>query len=374
MLLQSGLAKNFKNNSLRESPYKKGTIVQFNKLSSAKQTKKLAFSGSNPRRLAEFLYNVTRFTDNKEPGEKEKLSIIDHMSSLIQEKMKKTEKGSPLVFAMPSFPFKSPSREKTLSDSADAAEKESISFLKKFMGYAEKSFGDQLKLKIYSDGIFFAPIKKVDYAAVIKYSDDIRKLIGDDEHIELVSLDKLYPEDFKAKAKEIVDTYGRSIEEVKKDVKKGGLLNNKFNGIHRFYTEELKGQFPSLSLNQCKKQGKDRAYKVIQGAETVNSWIADREPNAVRFSVHPQDPYSSKINIPLTPSAQNITPWHSSAVKIVDKLGKEKVLLMKAQDAKEQGFDTDDDDDVPNYFKAPAGQNVLVKAYCESHQPPGLIQ
>ncbi len=410
MLFHGGLAKNFKNSSLRKNHFKKEkeNVVQFNKSSSLKNTLHLSFTGGDPKKLADFLFNQTQFVETKDDktylkkiSAEEKPEIIDHMTGLIKGKMDKTKEGEPLVFVMPSFPFKSPSRDKTLFSNVDGAEKASINHLKNFMNNAEEAYGGNLKLKIYSDGIFFAPIKKVDYDAVTKYSDDLRKLIGDDKHIELITLDKLYPKDYKSQADTIISENARPINKIKEEVQAGGLLNNKFCGIHKFYTEELKGQFPNLSLNQRKKQGKERAYKVIQGAEAVNNWLAEKEPNAIRFSVHPQTVFSNKINIPLTKVRQNMTPWHTSAVKVKDESGDEKVILMKAKDAKGKGFDKvskdgkliDEDDKTSTAycFKAPdkyklvtnndgsscikalGVEDFLVQSYCSSFQTPGLV-
>ncbi len=189
-------------------------------------------------------------------------------------------------------------------------------------------------------------------------------------------MDKLYPQDYEKKAKEIRERFSnKPIEQIKKDVKdpNNTLLNNKYKGIHRFYTEEVKFQNPELKNKLLKKKASELSSAVIQTADAMNGWLESIEPNAVRLSVHPQAPFSRKIHLSLSPMVQNITPWQSAAVKTVNASGEEQVYLIKAQEADKLGYKKVlNKEGRPVFYKVPEGQKIQLRAYCESHQPPGL--
>jgi hypothetical protein len=146
-------------------------------------------------------------------------------------------------------------------------------------------------------------------------------------------------------------------------------LNNSFNAIHRFYTEEIQGQQPGLSRKQAGKLGRARAYQVISAADAVNRIIQTHNPDAIRISCHPQPFDTRKIGITLTGSRQNITPWHSAAVECPDGTDR----LLKAGDALRQDLTpvAGPGGERADRFRARPGQTVEVPGYGES-QPPGL--
>ncbi len=372
------------NQASRRSDSPGGDVVTFSPAAKARMAKSRqpSFTG-NPQKLAEFLQSVTRYVDD-ETGQPKPEEAVQHIKDLLQEKIANTPAGEPLIFALPAFPFKSPSPEKTISREPDGAEAESVKFLKGLVDKMEAAYEDKIQLKIYSDGIFFAPIKGVPLTEVTNYSDKLRAMIGkDNPKIKLNSLDKIFPDNYQEKAAEIVEKYGLPLAEIKKQIKdKVGLINNQFNHVHRFYSEELKGISPNFSLNKIKKLGKEWAYKVIWAAGALNNWLKDEEPNAVRLSVHPQAKNSSKIYIPLNPLGQNTTPWHSTLVYGDDyKLrverppdGSRSKVFMKAKEARDQGITEviTDENGNPFALKAPAGHEIKLPDYAKTHQPPGL--
>jgi len=346
--------------------------IQINNLLMLNNQQKMAFAGKSPKKLAGFMFSIAQFFHGKLKN-LNKNEIVENMTKIITLKMNLTPKDQPLIFAMPSFPFKSPSRAKTLSDYADRTEEESLHFLKFLMKQAEKHFKGDLKLKIFSDGLFFGPIKGVPNNTIINYSNDIKSIIGKDNHqIQMITLDELYPLDYAQKAKSIIEINSDPIEKIKQHVRDGGIITNSFNGIHRFYAEEIKGQKPGLSRSQCEKEGKNRAYQVIRGAQAVNNWISEIEPTGIRLSVHPQPLISEKIGIPLTSRAQNITPWHCSALEHADSTGEPIVYFIKAEEARSQGIEVVNKNGKPYCFLSQKGKNVVIKPYYTSHNPPGL--
>lgn len=285
-----------------------------------------------------------------------------------------TSSNQHIQLVMPGFPFKSPSPLKTISEQPDMAENIAIQHLRDLLQQANQMYKPGIELLIFSDGLFFAPIKGVPDQQAINYSNKIRDLIKShdaSQYIKIHSLDELYGEDgYEEKRQQIIERYGRPIEQIRQNVVNGGLLTTKFDGIHRFYQEEMRGQYPHLSNNQRRKQGKLRAYQVIQAAELMNNWLADLYPNAIRASVHPQPLEGNrKIGIGLTDSLQSITPWHAAAVQKRDG----SYLLLKVEDAVKWNLPLQRSNGTSQYY-VPEGvpDPVIPEAYQRS-VAPGLV-
>ena len=244
------------------------------------------------------------------------------------------EKKQKIEFIMPAFPFKSPSEDKCLSNIIiDKAEEVSISFLSKFFAKSNKIYSHGVKLNIFSDGLIFSPIKEISDDIAIQYSNLMRKIIktkNATNYINIISLDILY-NNIEQGRELIFKKFGNKLDTIKKNVKENKLLNNTFNSVHKFYYEEIKGQFKDASNCQNSKKAKERAYRTIQAADALSKFIDAKYPNMIRLSCHSQPCDSNKIGFHLVNPIDytNITPWHSVGIKI-DKSFK----LVKNDDAK----------------------------------------
>jgi pyoverdine/dityrosine biosynthesis protein Dit1 len=106
-----------------------------------------------------------------------------------------------------------------------------------------------------------------------------------------------------------------------------------YNGIHRFLFEDQVVLQPHKSRTQVRNECKGLAYHVIQRSNAWSRLIAECFPNALRLSIHPQDPHAEKIGILLTEAEDNwLTPWHGVVV-----LDESRFKLMRRQRAEELG-------------------------------------
>lgn len=89
------------------------------------------------------------------------------------------------------------------------------------------------------------------------------------------------------------------------------------------------------SLAALQRECRERAYGVIQRSRAWGRLIAERFPEAVRLSIHPQPCGSDKLSINLLEASDNwITPWHGTAVDVGGRF-----VLMKRYQAEASGAD-----------------------------------
>lgn len=263
-----------------------------------------------------------------------------------------TERQKPVPFVLPAFPFKSPSPNKTFLQSADMAEEQSLSFLHKLTLKAREIYKQGIRINIFSDGLMFTPIKGVSDKTAIDYSVGVQEMIEKlgASDIKLMTLDRVCPDSYDSMRSEILRRYKASSIKIKSRVQDDKGLNDFFCRLHRFYTEERKGQFPQLSNSQNAREGKRVAYEIMQASEAFSNFIAEQMPEAARLSCHPQPHDSAKIGIRLFENGENATPWHNVAVRRIDG----SFVLMKREAAEKLGLQLIKDSKTgnPSYYQA----------------------
>jgi pyoverdine/dityrosine biosynthesis protein Dit1 len=91
-----------------------------------------------------------------------------------------------------------------------------------------------------------------------------------------------------------------------------------WNGMQRFLFEDRVGLETQhgKSRTQVRKECATLAHEVIQRSNAWTRVVAECFPTALRLSIHPQPPHSTKIGIQLLDTADVwLTPWHGVVVE-----------------------------------------------------------
>jgi len=242
------------------------------------------------------------------------------------------QRFEPIHFVLPAFPAKSPNQTKVLGSLPDLGEHLALSFLQSLCDYVNCFHPPGARLTICSDGHVFGDVVGVTDRAVTEYREQLAGIIekSDFASLELFGLDDAFGGDDYPKLRKILESdYARPVSEVKEDIRTSPAAQSLFNGIHRFMFEDAVGTRGDVSRTALRNETKETAYHTISRSNAWSRVVADRFPEAVRLSIHPQPPNSEKIGIRLLPARDSwLTPWHGV---VLDDGG--KVSLVKRWEA-----------------------------------------
>lgn len=250
------------------------------------------------------------------------------------------EANKPVEFVLPAFPSKSPNPAKVLGRLPDMAEELSLSFLNAFCQRIQRHHPPGAKLKICSDGRVFSDLIQVADYDISAYQRALQYIIAKNraDHLNLYNLENFSPHaprarNFKEMRERLVGEYADPIDTIKQKLlsdQAGTLL---YRALTRFLFEDGLTPHYGGSRTALQKDAKTRALGVIQRSWAWGALLADRFPDAIRLSIHPQPATSAKIGVHLMPTLDNwLTPWHGVAVERGGQF-----TLMKRRDAERLG-------------------------------------
>lgn len=257
------------------------------------------------------------------PGEGAKETAwSDEVAPHLPKIMRAIQAHQPIRLVLPAFPAKSPSRQKTLSHLPDHGEELAFHNLNALCTRIGRLYAPGARLIVCSDGRVFADIVRIPDADVSAYNSEMRKRASEWglQYIEFFDLDDVYPsvKDFGMLREELMIVYGESLAALKERCRTDRHAAEMYRGITRFLFEDFCGldEFQALSRNAIQSLARVAAYRVIQRSNAWGCLLAERLPDAVRLSIHPQLRISEKIGINLI-SDQDCwaTPWHSVVLK-----------------------------------------------------------
>ncbi|MGZ3768666.1 MAG: L-tyrosine/L-tryptophan isonitrile synthase family protein [Bdellovibrio sp.] len=226
--------------------------------------------------------------------------------------------SKPLTFILPAFPGKSPNLSKVLSPLPDMAEQIALKFLQQLCEQIKSIYEPGAKIILCSDGRVFSDVVGMREADVTQYQDELDKMI-EELHlhdIKTFHLDELCKgKDFNKARKALIENFGASIEVLRKKVLNDEETHRMYCGITRFLVEDSTFPGQTKSRSALQKECKAKAYDVIRRSNAWSEFIAQRFPEAVRLSIHPQACGSKKLGIKLIGSECWMTPWHGVAVE-----------------------------------------------------------
>lgn len=235
----------------------------------------------------------------------------------INEKINKDEK---LIFLLPAFPAKSPSRLKTCGTSPDFGEVLALENLNNVCNEINKIYEPGAQVIICSDGRVFAEVVNVSDEKINEYQRGIEKIVKDFklENISLFTLDNAFEDlnNYELRT-ELLTSFGREIEEIKHIVKTQDDFKNLFNGMHRFLLEDEMALNTGLSKNQLAIRTKAKTYELMRRSEAWTVFLSHHFKDHLRLSIHPYEMGHEKFGIKLVQSSSKwATPWHNVTVKI----------------------------------------------------------
>ena len=244
--------------------------------------------------------------------------------------------GRRIDFVLPAFPAKSPNRSKVLGPLPDKAEELGLVFLRSLCERIAAVYPPGARILICSDGRVFSDLIGVDDDAVSGYRHEIDRMITElgEGHLEQYTLDNVYPDLGHVDMRErLMAAHGRSVEELRTEVRAGGTALALYRGITRFMVEDQSGPHYTGSRAALQRRCRQLAYGVIARSNAWGRLLAELFPQAVRLSIHPQPCGSAKLGVLLgdTPDTW-LTPWHSVAVQV-----RNRFTLMKRADAEAAG-------------------------------------
>jgi pyoverdine/dityrosine biosynthesis protein Dit1 len=250
------------------------------------------------------------------------------------------EANKPIEFVLPAFPSKSPNPAKVLGRLPDMAEELSLSFLNTFCQRIQRHHPPGAKLKICSDGRVFSDLIRVADHDISAYQSALQHMIARNraDHLDLYNLENFSPpaahaRNFKEMREHLVDEYADPIDTIKQKLTSDQAGTQLYRALTRFLFEDGLTPHYGGSRAALQKDSKTRALSVIQRSWAWGELLADRFPDAIRLSIHPQPATSVKIGVHLMPTLDNwLTPWHGVAVERGGRF-----TLMKRRDAERSG-------------------------------------
>jgi pyoverdine/dityrosine biosynthesis protein Dit1 len=274
--------------------------------------------------------------------------------------MRFVARGIPVEFVLPAFPAKSPNNSKVLGATPDMAERLSLEFLCALCDRVRQVYQHGAKIIVCSDGQVFSDLVQISDSNVTRYHAELRAMIdgiGPDS-IHLFTLDDEYTGYTHTTMRRILMAlYGEDLEVFKQQVHAGGDQLTLYRGITRFLVEDADTPEYQGSRAALQQECRERAYSVIQRSTAWGKLLAERFPNAVRLSIHPQPCGSAKLGIHLIETPDNwLTPWHGTAVNVGGKF-----VLMKRYQAEAMGAELIYADGRPSHYIAKSPNTCLIR-------------
>lgn len=249
----------------------------------------------------------------------------------------------PISFVLPAFPGKSPNLNKVLGTLPDMAERASLIFLNNICESIKKIYSPGAQIIICSDGRVFSDIIGMDEYDVTNYQQELGNIINTLKlgNLSLFNLDEIYKNtSFSEMRKSLLDAFGIPVDLLKKQIfqgksrvssKEAQEANRMYCGITKFLFEDSLSPGQTKSKTQIQNDAKRRSYDVIRRSNAWSNLIAQRFPEHVRLSIHPQTCGDLKFGINILGN-NLITPWHGVAL-IYDN----NITIVKRHEAEKLG-------------------------------------
>lgn len=235
----------------------------------------------------------------------------------------KIAKSQELVFLLPAFPAKSPSPAKTSGVMPDLGEVIALQGLNDLCINISKIYMPGARIVICSDGRVFSDVVKVSDKKISDYQKGIKEIVEEFNltKISLFALDDLFPDKTSAQMRDtLLNTFAKSVEEIRSLVLLRDDYNKLFNGLHKFLLEDELELNPSISKNKASQETKLRTYELMRRSDAWSELLNEVFPDELRLSIHPYKIEHEKFGIKLISSSSKwATPWHNVTVKVRDR-------------------------------------------------------
>lgn len=235
----------------------------------------------------------------------------------------KIAKSEELVFLLPAFPAKSPSPAKTSGAMPDLGEVLALQGLHELCTKMSKIYQPGARIVICSDGRVFSDVVKVSDKEISEYQKGIAEIVKEFNltKISIFALDDLYADKTADQMRDILlNTYAKSVEDMRNLVLLKDDYKKLFNGLHKFLLEDELELNPTISKNKASQETKLRTYELMRRSDAWSELLNGVFPDELRLSIHPYKIEHEKFGIKLISSSSKwATPWHNVTVKIRDR-------------------------------------------------------
>ena len=275
--------------------------------------------------------------------------------------MRLVARNAPIDFVLPAFPAKSPNMSKVLGVTPDMAEQLSLAFLYAVCDRIRQIYRPGARIIVCSDGRVFSDLVQISDSNISRYQAELRTMIGNigPGSLELFNLDDEYMGyTHTAMRRMLMRQHGGDLDLLKQQIRAESDQLALYRGIIKFLVEDADTPEYRGSRAALQRECRERAYGVIQRSKAWGNLLAERFPDAVRLSIHPQPCGSAKLGIHLVGTSDNwLTPWHGAAVNISDRF-----VLMKRYQAEAMGAKLVYVDGRPSHYIASGSTSCLVRS------------
>lgn len=266
------------------------------------------------RRTLELLYRFRRIDESlTDETDAPCAACFEAHQCKIERFVKRDE---PIHFVVPAFPAKSPNQKKVLGALPDLGERMALGFLQSMCDYVGHYYGPGARVTICSDGHVFGDVVGVSDGAVTEYREALTHIIGTAHwsSLDMFGLDDAFGSlDYPKMRSLLEENYCSPLAELRERVRTEDATRSLFNGIHRFMFEDAMARpgGAGASRSQLRKNSKEAAYQTILRSNAWSGVVAEKFPEAIRLSIHPQPPHSEKFGFQLMRTRDGwLTPWH----------------------------------------------------------------
>ncbi|AXB48699.1 pyoverdine biosynthesis protein [Amycolatopsis albispora] len=302
------------------------------------------------RRVLEVLYRFRRIIDSPDGDDSACIDCFEARRTKIDRFVENCER---IEFVIPAFPAKSPNRTKVLGELPDLSERLALSFLQSLCDYISHFYPPGARITICSDGHVFGDVVGVSDATVTAYRESLANIIrtGNLTSLAIYGLDDAFGMMNYPVLRDILERdYSDTVTELKEKIRVDDGTRSLFNGIHRFLFEDAVGVHGGeVSRTKLRTESKERTYHTIRRSNAWSRVVAEKFPDAMRLSIHPQPAHSEKFGLQLMRTGDSwLTPWHGVALD-----DGRSVSLVKRSDAERVDATIVWREDRPSHFVAP---------------------
>ncbi|MFO0615711.1 MAG: L-tyrosine/L-tryptophan isonitrile synthase family protein [Polyangiaceae bacterium] len=264
------------------------------------------------------------------------------------------DRGAPIQIVLPAFPAKAPNPRKVLGKLPDMAEWLALQGLAELLDEIRAVYAPGAELVVCSDGGVFADLVGVSDADVRAYRTALEAMIAriaGPTRIRVFDLeDALGGGRAASNRAALMARYGGTEAALRARAESSAATARMIDGVHRFLFEDEIVRSAGTSRTQVRKATRARAYEVVLRSEAWGALVASAFPGALRLSIHPQPPVSSKLGVHLLETEDPwLTPWHGAAVLVG-----ERYTLMHRSDAEAMGAEPRRSEDGLAYLEVPS--------------------
>lgn len=248
--------------------------------------------------------------------------------------------GEPVLFVLPSFPFKSQNRDNTLGKLPDMGEEVALVALHEMCRRMGEIYPCGARIVLASDGRLYADLVGVPDCDVLEYRNHLLgmygEISGEQDLIEWYSLDEAFPEepDGDTKRGVLMEKYPQKADELMEVVHRDPDYNRLYVGFKNMMISELSID-RARSRKSIEKEASRVARRMLERNFANAALLREKFPGYIRLSIKHHDTRKGIFGVNLLPGHDDVgTPWLNVLVKLVGG----KLDYMKRRDAEVQGY------------------------------------